>query len=158
MHGRLSARPAAGEFRLEVTANTFRVAFDGVGRSNSGVIFGDSGPERDKFGDLPVEFGELSGQHVSHVDTGGVSRVADLQDASDLGQREAGDPAPVDEIQPADRLVPVIAVSVGGAVGRREKPSIFIEPERLGRHPRGRSGFANAHDAPSPSISERFHP
>ena len=99
--------------RSEVAADPIGVAGGRIRRGDRVVTVGDGGSERDQFGDLPVQVRYLFGEQVPHMNAGGIARVADPQDASDLRQGQPRNPAAVDEIQPGDGLISIVAVAVG---------------------------------------------
>ena len=68
----------------------------------------------------------------------------------------ARDRPAADEVQPGHGLRPVVAVPVGGALGRREQLGLLIEPQRLGRGPSCRRQLADAHGVPPSGLTLPF--
>lgn len=83
----------------------------------------------------------------AHVLTRRVASVADGEDLADLRQREPGCLCILDEPDPLDRLRVVVAVARRCPLRLRQQPSVFVEPQRLGRDPRPVGDLSDQHPA-----------
>jgi hypothetical protein len=88
-----------------------------------------------QLGDLGVDLGHPGAQQGLAVAAGAQALVADGQQLGDLPQAQADPLGALDEPQPADGVLLVLAVAGGGALGCWEQPEVLVVARwrRLGR-------------------------
>lgn len=89
-------------------------------------------PQPGQFRDLAVDLGKLLGGNRLHIRTGAVTVGIEGKQLPTFLDRQPEAAGPLDETQPVDVLVGIVAVPVGGPVGG-EQTDVLVVADRLGR-------------------------
>src|SRR5699024_10683696 len=118
LFGIWSVGTAPGHVRSQIVADGRGLAVAGVDDGGAVAKVGDGVSQCLQVGDPSVQIAQAGLEQVLHVLAGRDSGVADVEHLTDLGESEPSGAAAANEVQPRQGLRGVVAVTVGGALGR----------------------------------------